>query len=266
MRRNIHFAPLAALLVALAVCYPFGTAAASEKEAVLATIKMANLPGGSYFMGVPEGEEHEQQAYPGHIVHIKAFRIAKTDVTFDQYDAFTRATGALSPQDEGFGRGARPVINVNRHEILSFIAWLNAGTGRHFRLPSEAEWEYAARGGSTTPYSWGDKPSSDYANLQGVHGRDVFDTTSPVASFLPNGFGLFDMAGNVWQAVEDCRHPTLVGAPTDERPWTDGPCDSRIVRGGWYHSISRGSRVTSRSVAADSFRSMSLGFRLAEDR
>ncbi len=265
MRGWISIVGLAALALAL-VGPATGAAAPAAKSDLIASIEMVDLPGGSFFMGVKEGEEHEQQAYPGHVVEIRPFRIAKTDVTFAQFDAFTRATGAHLAQDEGFGRGARPVINVDRHEILSFIAWLNAGTGRRFRLPSEGEWEYAARGGTTTPYFWGDAPSSDYANLQGTRGRDVFDTTAPVASFLPNPFGLYDMVGNVWQELEDCRHPTLTGAPTDGRPWLDGPCDSRIARGGWYHSLTRGSRVTSRSAAAESFRSMSLGFRLAEDR
>jgi formylglycine-generating enzyme required for sulfatase activity len=96
-------------------------------------------------------------------------------------------------------------------------------------------------------------------------GRDHFVATAPVASFLPNGFGLYDMAGNVWQMTADCRHPTLEGAPTDGSAWIDGACDSRIARGGWYGSMARGSKVTTRSAYADGFRSMALGFRLAED-
>jgi formylglycine-generating enzyme required for sulfatase activity len=266
MTARFCFAPILAVLILLAGCHPFRGGNSPEKSKVLASIDLVDLPGGAFFMGVKEGEEHEQQAYPGHVVRIKPFRIAKTDVTFDQFDAFAKATGRPLPQDEGFGRGTRPVINVNRGEILDFIAWLNAGAGRHFRLPSESEWEYAARGGTTTAYYWGDSPNSDYANVQGMVGRDHFDTTSPVASFPPNPFGLFDMAGNVWQAVEDCRHSTLVGAPEDGRPWIEGLCDSRIARGGWYNSLSRGSRVTARAAVADSFRSMGLGFRLAEDR
>jgi formylglycine-generating enzyme required for sulfatase activity len=236
-----------------------------DKVRVVQSIQMADLPGGAFFMGVQAGEEHEQQDYPGLVVRLEPFRIAKTDVTFEQYDTFARSSGHALPQDEGFGRGLRPVINVNRREMLDFVAWLNAGTGRHFRLPSEAEWEYAARGGTTTPYFWGNQPSSDYANLADNSGRDHFPTTSPVGSFQPNPFGLFDMAGNVWQAVADCNHPTLVGVPTDGRAWLEGDCFTHIARGGWYNSGPRGSRVTARAAVAVTFRSMGLGFRLAAD-
>jgi formylglycine-generating enzyme required for sulfatase activity len=238
---------------------------AADKSKVIQSIHMAHLSGGAFFMGVKLGEEHEQQAYPGLIVHLKPFSMATTDVTFEQYDAFARASGHALPQDEGFGRDSRPVINVNRGEMLDFIVWLNTGTGRSFRFPSEAEWEYAARGGTDTPYYWGDKPSSDYANLSNNAGRDHFVTTSPVASFLPNPFGLYDMAGNVWQAVADCTHATIGKLPTDGRPWNAADCFTHIARGGWYNSGARGSRVTARAAVAESFRSMGLGFRIAED-
>jgi formylglycine-generating enzyme required for sulfatase activity len=261
-RRNLF---IAVLIVAGIAALISTFAMPSDKERTVTSITMADLPGGPFVMGLKADEEHEQQSYPAQNMILKPFRIAKTVVTFDQYDAFARATGQAMPQDEGMGRGTRPVINVDRQEILSFIAWLNADTGHHFRLPSEAEWEYAGRGGTTTPYYWGSAISSDYANLSVTKGRDHFIATAPVKSFLPNGFGLFDMVGNVWQVVEDCRHHDLVGMPLDGRPWVDSPCDSRIARGGWYGSLTRGSRVTARAAVADSFRSMGLGFRLAED-
>ncbi len=264
MSRRVNVRLLVGAILTLAACPP-ARAADADKAGVLRSIDLADLPGGSYFMGVASGEEHEQQAWPGHVVRVKPFRIAKTDVTFEQFDVFARRTHSALPQDEGFGRATRPVINVDRAEALAFIAWLNAGTGRHFRLPTEAEWEYAARAGGTTPYYWGAGEATDYANIQGTGGRDQFMTTAPVASFLPNAFGLYDMAGNVWQMVEDCRHATLVGAPDDGSAWVDPPCDSRIARGGWYSSLSRGIRVTARAAVADGFRSMGLGFRLAED-
>lgn len=259
MSRRLPLLTLAAMLIAADAPPP------STKQQVIASIAMAALPGGTFFFGVKTGEEHQLQAYPGHDVTLPPFRIAKTTVTFAQYDVFARATRRPLPQDEGFGRGTRPVINLDRADMLAFIAWLDAGTGRHFRLPSETEWEYAARGGTTTTYYWADRSANDYANLAVNTGRDHFVTTAPVGSFLPNGFGLFDMAGNVWQATEDCRHSDLTSAPTDGRPWVDPPCDSRIARGGWYGSLTRGSRVTARVAVADSFRSMGLGFRLAED-
>jgi formylglycine-generating enzyme required for sulfatase activity len=253
------------VLISLASAATAQNALLMQKKQIVTAIEMIDLPSGSYTMGLKAEEEHEQQAFPAHTVTIKPFRIAKTTVTFNQYDAFARITGRALAQDEGFGRGTRPVINVNRPDMLAFISWLNAGTGHHFRLPSEAEWEYAARGGTTSSYFWGDGKSADYANITGISGRDQYVTTAPVGSFLPNGFGLYDMAGNVWQAVEDCRHPNLVKAPSDGRAWIDAPCDSHIARGGWYGSLTRGSRVTARAAISDSFRSMALGFRLAEN-
>ena len=234
------------------------------KSKVIASIAMVTLPAGSFAMGVKEGAAHEEQAYPAHGVHVPSFRIAKTTVTFDQYDEFARETQRALPQDEGFGRGTRPVINVDRQDALDFIAWLNAGTGHRFRLPSESESEYAARGGTATPYFWGDRAAASYANVTKVGTVGRFTGTAPVASFLPNGFGLFDMVGNVWQMVEDCRHPFLIGAPTDGTAWVDKVCDGRIARGGYYASMSRGSRVTTRAAVGNGFRSMGLGFRLAE--
>lgn len=247
----------------LAGCVPgdhrgSGDAAMRAKLQIISSINMVAIPGGRFLMGTaaPDG----QQGYPQHAVAINPFRIAETDVTFDQYDAFVRATSLPRPQDEGFGRGDRPVINVSWTEMNSFIAWLNAGTGHRFRLPSEAEWEYAARAGTTTAYYWGDTVTPHLANA----GDPRFQGTSPVRAFKANAFGLYDMAGNVWQAVEDCRHATYDGAPDNGSSWVDAPCDSRIARGGFYGSITRGIRVTARSAVGETFRSMGLGFRVAE--
>lgn len=192
------------------------------------------------------------------------FRMARYDVTFDQYDAYARATHRPLPPDEGWGRGPRPVINVEWSDIQAFIAWLNQGTGRRFRLPSEAEWEYAARAGTRTAYWWGDEPDSNQANTATNGGRDVWHFSSPVGSFPANPFGLYDMHGDVWQFVADCRHLTYVQAPIDGSAWLDGDCDSRVVRGGYYGSLKLGMRSNSRGAAGERFHSMGLGFRLAE--
>jgi len=233
-----------------------------DRAAVLATIKLVDLAGGEFVMGT-DARPGEQQGFPPHTVMIAPFALGTTLVTFDQYDAFARATGRALAQDEGWGRSDRPVINVNRREMLAFIQWLNRGSHRQFRLPSEAEFEYAARAGTTTPYFWGDATISDYANTASNTGRDVYAYTSPVGSFLPNAWGLFDMVGNVWEMTQDCRHADFVGAPSNGGAWMGEPCDSYIVRGGWYRSVTRGVQVTSRSAASASFRSTGLGFRIA---
>jgi len=238
---------------------------ADTPEAVAAMIQMVDLPGGQFVMGTDPAVSF-QNGFPAHAVRVPAFRIARYDVTFDQYDAFARATQRDPPVDEGWGRGARPVIHVSWRDAQAFIAWLNARTARHFRLPTEAEWEYAARGGTTTLYWWGNEPNPDMANTATNSGRDQFRYTSPVGSFPANPFGLYDMAGNVWQMTQDCRHGSYEGAPTDGSAWLDGPCDSRTVRGGGWAGIRRAMQVAARAATGETYDSAELGFRLAESR
>ena len=238
-------------------------AGASAKPAPIAphagvVIKMIDLAGGTFSMGTSSAEG--QQGFPAHSVTIAPFRMAETDVTFDQYDPFARATSRALPQDEGRGRADRPVVNISWQDMHAFTAWLNTRTGHHYRLPSEAEWEYAARGGTTTQYYWGDVLTPDTVNVTG----SKFKGSSPVKSFKPNPFGLYDMSGNVWQAVEDCLHPSYIGAPVDGSVWRDPACYAHIVRGGNYGSLRLGITVASRSAVGESFRSMGMGFRLAE--
>lgn len=227
--------------------------------------RMIGIPAGSFVMGAPPNED-VQQGKPQHKVTISAFRIAETPVTWDQYEAFAHATNRPLPQDEGFGRGSRPVINVDRADMLAYIAWLNETSGQKgFRLPTEAEWEYAARAGTTTPFFWGTKLDPRYANTMQNTPPDIYLTTSPVKAFLPNPWGLYDMAGNVWQEVEDCRHGDYVGAPTDGSAWTQKGCFSYIIRGGTYGHFTRGIKTTARGAVGATFPSMSVGFRIAQE-
>ena len=253
-----------ALLVACdAARGPVARPSSDTPQAVATTFRMAQIPAGQFVMGT-DAKVSFQNGFPAHTVRVPAFRMARYDVTFDQYDAFARATHRALPPDEGWGRGERPVMHVSWRDAQAMVAWLNQGTGRHFRLPSEAEWEYAARGGTTTLYWWGNEPDGNYANTAMNTGRDHFRFTSPVGEFPPNPFGLYDVLGNVWQFVEDCRHGSYEGAPLDGSAWTGGDCDSRVVRGGGYASIRRGMQVAARAAAGETFDSAELGFRLAE--
>jgi len=226
---------------------------------------MIPIPSGEFDMGAP-ADADTQQGKPRHRVRIAAFRMGETDVTFAEYDAFARATGRTPPQDEGFGRGARPVINVSRSDMLAYLDWLNRTSGQKgFRLPSEAEWEYAARGGTSTPYYWGAAPDPQRVNSALNAPPDVYPHTSPVKSFPANPFGLYDMSGNVWQEVADCLHHDYAGAPADGRAWTDAGCFAYIVRGGSYEITRRGLTTTARSAMGKDFASMSVGFRVAQD-
>lgn len=236
---------------------------ADTPEAVAATFDMADIPAGRYTMGT-DPKVSFQNGFPPHTVNVPAFRMSRYPVTFDQYDAFARATRRPLPPDEGWGRDARPVIRVTWRDAQAFIEWLNGSTGRRFRLPSEAEWEYAGRAGTTTRYWWGDEPNPNYANTANNTGRDEWPYTSPVGSFPPNPFGLYDMAGNIWQFVEDCHHPSYDGAPTDGSAWTGGNCNGRIVRGGGYGGTRRAMQSASRAAMGETFSSAEVGFRVAE--
>lgn len=224
---------------------------------------MAAIPSGRFEMGdrQHEGFTFEQ---PVHTVQVPAFRIARHDVTFAQYDLFALATGRPLPQQRsGFGRGAFPVVNVNWVDAQAFVAWLNHASGQHYRLPTEAEWEYAARGGSATTYPWGGAWDPAKAKASGMADHD--SGPAAVGSFPPNGFGLYDMVGNVSQWVEDRKHNDYNGAPTDGSAWNTGDPGWRMVRGGSWAMGPKGLRVSLRiwdDVPRRAYPSM--GFRLAQ--
>src|SRR5205823_12154354 len=132
------------------------------------------------------------------------------------------------PSDYGWGRGRRPVINVSWDDAKAYAAWLANRTGKAYRLLSEAEWEYAARAGTTTVYFWGDAIGNNNANCDGCGSQWDKRQTAPVGSFKSNAFGLYDMAGNVWQWVQDCYHADYQGAPTAGSEWTSGDCSRRV--------------------------------------
>jgi formylglycine-generating enzyme required for sulfatase activity len=253
--RFISALGLASAFIALCACSLMASQATQDPTA----IKMVAIRGGSFTMGKESDEG--QQGGPPHRVTITQFELGETDITFNQYDAFARATSRPLPQDEGRGRGDFPVVNVSWLDMQDYIAWLNRRTKRHYRLPTEAEWEYAARAGTTTDYFWGDQLDPTMANSAG----SIFNGPSPVKSFPANPFGLYDMSGNVWQAVADCVHPDYVGAPAEGSAWAEPHCTAHIARGGYYGSLRFGLTVVARSGIGESFRSMGLGFRLAED-
>lgn len=226
---------------------------------------MVAIPAGTFRMGDLQGQGFTFEQ-PVHRVSMPAFRLARHDVTFAQYDLFARATGRPLPEQRvGFGRRALPVVNVSWVDAQAFIAWLNQSSGHRYRLPTEAEWEYAARGGSTSAYPWGDSFEAGKANAMGTAGPDRWDGPAPVGSFPPNAFGLYDMIGNVSQWVEDRKHNDYNGAPTDGSAWNTGDPNWRMVRGGSWVMGPKGLRVSLRiwdDVPRRAYQSM--GFRLAQ--
>ena len=145
--------------------------------------------------------------------------------------------GGSRPDDEGWDRGTRPVINVFWEDAQSYVSWLSSQTGEAYRLLSQAEWEYVARAGTQTAYSWGNSIGSNRANCDGCGSQWDDRQTAPVGAFSANAFGVHDMHGNVWDWVEDCSHESYSGAPTDGSAWLSGNCDLRESRGGsWLNA------------------------------
>ena len=191
------------------------------------------VPAGRFRMGCMSGLDCWSGVRPVHEVQVSSFALGVYEVTFEEYERFARATGRDRPNDRGWGRGGRPVINVSWEDAQAYAAWLSDETGEDYRLPSESEWEYAARAGSATRYSWGQDIGRNRANCNGCGSRWDNDGTSPVGSFAGNGWGLHDMHGNVWEWVEDCWHENYAGAPRDGSAWTSGgSCGRRVLRGG----------------------------------
>ena len=233
--------------------------------------EMVRVPAGSFQMGQGGGEGDEQ---PLHSVRIrKPFTIGRYEVTSDEYYQFTRATGRKVADDQGWGGGRRPVINVAWYDAVEYTKWLSGQSGKHYRLPSEAEWEYAARGGKETSYWWGQNWIKGMANCSKTYlytnddcGSQWEEKTAPAGSFKPNPFGLYDTAGNVWEWVEDCWHENYSGAPMDGSPWTSGgDCGVRVVRGGSWRNSPWELRSSYRFRFDAVHRDDSIGFRLARD-
>jgi formylglycine-generating enzyme required for sulfatase activity len=167
--------------------------------------EMVRIPAGRFRMGDIQGGGRSDEK-PVHWVSVDKFAMGRYEVTFAEYDKFAEATGRKKPDDRGWGRGNRPVIYVTWHDAVAYTEWLSQQTGQQYRLPTEAEWEYAARAGTETKYWWGNTASHEYANYgkdkccDGLaKGKDRWEYTSPVGSFQPNSFGLYDTAGNVWE-------------------------------------------------------------------
>jgi formylglycine-generating enzyme required for sulfatase activity len=226
--------------------------------------EMVVLPPGRFVMGSPPDEplrrDNERQQ---EVTLPRAFALAKTAVTWDQWEACvrdgrcdgagvdialrTRDNGEPNPDYRDYGRGNRPVVGLSWYDAQAFVGWLNAKTGEDdaYRLPSEAEWEYAARAGTSTAFPWGAELDHDHGNfgqdgngLGGrAEGRDVWvNETAPVASFPPNAFGLYDMHGNTFEWTEDCYEADRAHAPSNGAANKEGNCANRVFRNGTFLS------------------------------
>ena len=242
--------------------------------------EMVVLPAGSFMMGSPSGEEgryiHEGPVHE--VTFERPFAVGKYEVTFAEWDACVRGRGCPQGErvadDQGWGRGQRPVLNVSWDDAKRYVQWLSRKTKKAYRLLSESEWEYAARAGTETAYSWGDEIGTNRANCDGCGGQwyefsvefhsEFARMTAPVGSFAANAWGLHDMHGNVHEWVEDCWNGSYEGSPVDGSAWLRGDCDSREVRGGSWINPPRKLRSAFTSAAPTGDHFYYLGFRVAQ--
>ena len=260
--------------------------------------EMVVVPPGSFTMGSPKlSDEGDRDEHPQHKVEIPAaFAVGKFEVTKDQFHAFSAESsghGAGVPQlltskcvtdehgerkertnrsfsDPGFKQsGNEPAVCVSWLEAKAYTAWLSKKTGRVYRLLSEAEWEYAARAGTTTPFSTGQTITTDQANFDTYRSGYLFRAdgywrrTVDVGSYPANQFRLYDMQGNVSEWVEDCWNESYSGAPSDGSAWTVGDCSERVLRGGDFSLSAGGLRSATRTSIPLEYRFFHTGFRVA---
>jgi formylglycine-generating enzyme required for sulfatase activity len=227
--------------------------------------EMVAVPAGSFMMGAaPTETGFSGNESPQHQVTIaKPFAVSKFELTFDEWDTCVSDGDCTQDiSDSGWGRGQQPAVNVTWNDAQLYVAWLSKMTGKPYRLLSEAEYEYAARGGTQTAYPWGDEIGKNNANCNDC-GSKWNNRPAPVGSFAANGSGLYDMVGNIWEWVEDCRHNNYKGAPTDGSAWiAGGDCKLRVYRGGSWYVNHIGVRSAFRNWADPEVRSSSVGFRV----
>ena len=259
--------------------------------------EMVIVPAGTFEMGAQPTDTLYPDENPVHRVALRSFAIGKFHVTRGQFAAFVNETSyrtgdqclvferggwvskpGYSWQAPGFAQDdTHPAACIGWHDAKAYVAWLTRKTGRDYRLPSEAEWEYAARGGTKTARFWGESPDEacSYANvadaimpLKPPRGfllhkcSDGYAYTSPVGVFRPNAFGLFDMLGNLWQWTEDSWHPSYLGAPSDGSVW-EGPPTHRSIRGGSWFGAVQAVRAARRDDGDTEKRSFDTGVRVA---
>jgi len=225
---------------------------------------MVTVPAGSFEMGNRRGNGDADEE-PAHTVEISVpFALGKYEITFEDYDRFVAATGAARPGDEGWGRDRQPAVNISWNDAQAYARWLSGETGAVYRLPSEAEWEYAGRAGSTSSYAWGGSVGEGMANCRGCTTQNP-NAPAVVGSFPVNAFGLHDLQGNVWEWVEDCARDSYLGAPSNGDVWQGNSTCSRVLRGGSWASSPNLVRSSYRNWYPSDDRDNTTGFRLVRE-
>lgn len=245
--------------------------------------EMVVLPAGTFTMGTPDDEMGRQpDEGPLHpVTFAKPFAISRFQVTAGEWDAYVRESGVkIADGDTRPGRECKaskprykqgpkqPAVCMSWYDAQAYAAWLSKKTGKHYRMVSEAQREYAARAGSSGPFPFPLDPDAEYeisrhANVYGP--KDGYSYTSPVGSYPANAFGVYDMHGNVYEWVADCYHDSYVGAPSDGSAWTEASCDNVNIRGNDWGEAPIFSRSGNRNNAGPQARGDWLGFRVARE-
>jgi formylglycine-generating enzyme required for sulfatase activity len=240
--------------------------------------EMVKVPGGQFEMGDVAGTG-EADEKPLRQIGIGAFYAGRYEVTFDDWAGCVAGGGCNgTPRDAGWGRGRRPVINVSWNDAQRYVGWLSRETGKRYRLPSEAEFEYLMRAGSRGTYPWGEDGSqaclfANVADRQAKKQNPDWNTfpcddgealTAPVGSYRANAFGLFDVAGNVWEWTMDCYQSYRQAAP-DGTPFNPANCSRRVIRGGSWSDATKNLRSADRTASAPNATLKIVGFRVVRD-
>jgi formylglycine-generating enzyme required for sulfatase activity/serine/threonine protein phosphatase PrpC len=225
---------------------------------------MIKVPGGTFRMGGASAIIAADEV-PRHDVTVASFMVGVYEVTLAEYYGFADATGRAKPKSNGWDIKTHPVVDVTWDDALAYTRWLSKQTDKQYRLLSEAEWEYVARAGTSTPYWWGFKVGANNAHCFDC--KSDFSTSKPtkVGSYKPNPFGLYDTSGNVFEWVHDCYHRNYKDAPDDGSVWEGGDCEVRIARGGAYRSPASSMRVENREKFKSNKGQYNVGFRVARD-
>lgn len=266
LRLVTHCLLLLALLASTVACNRShsNSSPASAPRDCSSCPELVAIPAGHFVMG-DAAEADPPTALPRHDVAIRPFLLGRYEVTFDEWAICVRdgqCSGEI--ENEGWGTGRHPVMNVGWDDAEAYVRWLSKKTGARYRLPTEAEWEYAARAGSGLPYSSGATLLPGFAICWTQPGEDP-NRTEVVGRTKPNAFGVFDLHGNVYEWVEDCWNETYVGAPTDGSAWLAGDCERHGIRGGSWNNLPGDLRSGARLPAPHGIRYNTLGFRVARD-
>jgi formylglycine-generating enzyme required for sulfatase activity len=223
--------------------------------------EMIQIPAGRFLMGDIQGYGYGNEK-PVHEVLIDSFAMGRYTVTFAEYDYFAETTDRKKPSDMGWGRGNRPIINILWKDVVAYTEWLSQQTGQQYRLPTEAEWEYAARADTETDYWWGNVIELDRANCSNCGSKWDNEMTAPVGSFASNPFGLYDTVGNVWEWTCSVYEEKFNG----KEQCCANPKEDilRVIRGGSWFDDPKAARVSFRTHWWNSY--INVGFRLVQDR